>query len=160
MQTQNLYEKYHSKRNVQTRVISNSDFTYQYILHFLKKYKIRNKRILDIGCGVGTIDFYLAKNGAKVTGIDISKNGIEIANRNSANLGMQKNLKFKVSNFPKSYPKSKFDEIIVSEVLEHLKDDKSAVKTMFKILNKNGIVIASSPSKKCSIIPIGEIKNF
>lgn len=83
-----IYEVYHSKRNVQTRIIEDDDFTYQNILHFLKKYRIKNQVMLDIGCGVGTIDFYLAKKGAKVTGIDVSKNGIDTANKNLANLGM------------------------------------------------------------------------
>lgn len=155
-----IYEVYHSKRNVQTRIIEDDDFTYQNILHFLKKYRIKNQVMLDIGCGVGTIDFYLAKKGAKVTGIDVSKNGIDTANKNLANLGMQKKLKFKVANFPKSYPKSKFDKIICSEVLEHLKNDKLAVKTIFKILNKSGIVIASSPSKNAPLYRMGALKTF
>ena len=37
-------------------------------------------RILDAGCGTGQISLELAKRGAEVLGIDISKNLIEVAN--------------------------------------------------------------------------------
>jgi len=36
---------------------------------------------LDVGCGVGTLDFYLASKGKSVTGIEISKRAVNIANK-------------------------------------------------------------------------------
>ncbi len=37
------------------------------------------KLILDMGCGDGTNDLLLAKNGFQVTGLDISEEGLMIA---------------------------------------------------------------------------------
>lgn len=155
-----LYEKYHSSRNKQKSVIENSDFTYQYLLEILNSVNLKNKKILDIGCGVGTIDFYLASKGAEVLGVDISENGIKMANKNASNLNLKSNTKFKVMNFPNKVPEGKFDIIICSEILEHLTDDDLAVKKIKTLLNKNGIIIASSPSENSLLYRMGMLKKF
>ena len=43
--------------------------------------KIKNKKILDIGCGSGRLCFLLGKEGADVIGIDYSQNMIALANK-------------------------------------------------------------------------------
>lgn len=53
---------------------------------FLKKnkLKIENKRVLDLGSGIGRNSFYFAQLGASVTGFEISNTAIKIAKNNSA----------------------------------------------------------------------------
>jgi SAM-dependent methyltransferase len=68
-----LYEDYHFNRRHLKRIIDDRDFTYSNIIYFLKKYLSSETKILDIGCGVGTIDFYLALRRNFVVGIDISR---------------------------------------------------------------------------------------
>lgn len=43
--------------------------------------KVKNKRVLDIGCGSGLLTAQLAKKGAKVIGYDVSKGQIELAKK-------------------------------------------------------------------------------
>lgn len=155
-----IYENYHSRRKIQKRLIKSNDFTYNGLLYFLNKYFKPKMKILDIGCGVGTIDLYLANNGASVLGIDVSQNGIDIARKNSENLGLRKNLKFDIMNFPYQAPSEKYDIVICSEVLEHLVDDKNAVKKIFALLKPNGVVIASSPSVNSILYRFGKLKKF
>ena len=150
-----LYEEYHKKRRIQKRVIGDHDYTYQTILKLLRKYGIKNKKILDIGCGVGTIDFYLVKKGAKVLGIDIAHNGISVARQTAKQLQLKNRFAFKVMKFPDQCPVDKFDIILCSEVLEHLPNDKLAVIKMKKLLKPNGIVIASSPSNTSLFFKLG-----
>ena len=45
-----------------------------------KRYK--GKKLLEVGCGFGTDLVSFAKGGAKVTGIDISDNAVELARKN------------------------------------------------------------------------------
>lgn len=155
-----IYEVYHSNRTNQKRVIADDDFTYQSSLRFLQKYGIKDQKILDIGCGVGTIDFYIVKNGGHVMGIDVSKNGINVAKHNAINLRIKKNLRFKVIEFPQTILKGEFDKILCSEVLEHIKNDKLAVTAISKLLKKNGIVIASSPSINAPLYKMSFLKKF
>lgn len=68
----NFYDLYHSQAKFQKEVIGEKNFTYREIISVLKKLRGIHS-VLDIGCGVGTIDFYLAFFGKEVTGIDISK---------------------------------------------------------------------------------------
>ncbi len=156
----NLYERYHLRRKLQLRIISKNDFTYRKAIHLLDKYLKPRMTILDIGCGVGTVDIYLASRGYKVMGIDISTNAISIARKNALNLGVSGNVKFKTINFNNMSIKGMFDVVICSEVLEHLKDDKSTVDKIRKHLKSGGIVIASSPSTNAPLYKIGMLKKF
>lgn len=155
-----LYEVYHKNRKQQIRIITKSDFTYQTVLYFLSKYIKKSDFILDIGCGVGTVDFYLGSLGVKVLGIDISSNGIEIAKKNSKHLGVARLVKFSRMNFPESLPKKRFDLIVCSEVLEHLDNDENAVKGIFNLLKPGGLVIASSPSRNAPLFKLGLLRRF
>ena len=73
----NLYEEFHKDTTLQKKIISKSNFTYRIILNEINNLNLINSKILDLGCGAGTIAFYLASKGNTVLGIDISKNSIE-----------------------------------------------------------------------------------
>ncbi len=160
MDLKEKYEKYHTNRKIQRKVIDKQDFTYRSLLSFIDKYANRKKKILDIGCGVGTIDLYLAKEKKDVVGIDLSQNGIKIARKNMKKFGLSRKLRFIVTNFPNVIPKGRFDLIICSEVLEHLTQDKLAVMKIKGLLNKNGVVVASSPSKYAPLYKMGLLQKF
>ena len=51
--------------------------------YILSRLEIKNKKILDIGCGGGILSEELSKMGAKVTGIDSSKKSINIAKKHA-----------------------------------------------------------------------------
>ena len=78
-----LYERYHSDRKSQRRIIGENDFTYRSMIYFIRKYVHLKDKVLDIGCGVGTIDFYLAKRGCNIVGVDISRQAILAAMKDS-----------------------------------------------------------------------------
>lgn len=156
----NFYNQFHINSRRSTRIISDDDFTYGTLLFLLKKYIKSKINILDIGCGVGSVDFYLASLENNVTGIDISNRAIKVANDTLKTMTFSKNLRFKVFNFPKKLPNGKYNAIICSEVLEHLNDDNLAVRQMTKLLIHNGLVIASSPSLNAPLYKLGLLNNF
>ena len=51
--------------------------------YILARLEIKNKKILDIGCGGGILSEELSKMGAKVTGIDSSIKSIKIAQKHA-----------------------------------------------------------------------------
>jgi len=113
-----------------------------YILEQINNRKIKNLKILDVGCGGGIICEPLARLGAKVTGIDFAPNNIKAAKIHS------KKNKLKINYIYKDIEKSKLDEkfdlILMFEVLEHLDNWKKTIKNVKKNLNKNGIIIIST----------------
>lgn len=155
-----LYERYHSGRKLQRFIIDDNNFVHRTLIYFLNKYRKFGCKVLDIGCGVGTIDFYLAKRGKNVTGIDISQNSISIAKKNAEYFKLNKKIVFKVLEFSNKLPSGKFNIIICSEVLEHLKHDKAAVEKIKTLLTSGGILIASSPSQNSSLYRWGLLNWF
>lgn len=155
------YDKYHAERKLQRRIINSKNFVYQYIIKLIEKYLMPHSKVLDVGCGVGTVSFYLASQGYLVTGIDISRKAIDLARVNSKLLLGKNRPIFKVFDFLKiGLSKNFFDAVIITEVLEHLEDDERAVKIISGSLKKNGVVIASSPSLNAPLFKLGLVGKF
>lgn len=150
-----LYERYHSKSKLQNHIISDDNYTYRNLLSAVRNYIKPSRTILDIGCGVGTIDFYLASKGGCVTGLDISKSAITIANRNADLLRVGNNTKFLISDFPNSKINGEYNMILILEVIEHLLDDRKVIKECYQLLKDGGILILSTRSKNEVLYKLG-----
>src|SRR6266404_5623131 len=94
-----LYETFHGERRLQKRIISDNNFTYRELIKILKPYLNKVNTVLDIGSGVGTIDFYLASKGKKVTGIEISENAVSVASANAKLFGLDKKINYIAAEF-------------------------------------------------------------
>lgn len=96
---------------------------------------------LDIGCGIGDVSAHLAAKGWRGKAIDISTPAIEAA----APLLQQ---------FPsvKLNKQSLFDEhntyktIFALDILEHLKDDETAIRKIADLLDHDGHLVVAVPS--------------
>ena len=117
----------------------------KYIKEVLNRKKLNNIKILDIGCGGGLITEEVSRLGANVTGIDFVKQNIEIAKICAKKNNLKIN--FILKDFEKEKISSKFDVIIIFEVLEHLNDWKAFIKKIRSNLRKNGVLIISTINK-------------
>lgn len=72
-------------------------------LEILKK-KIKNKRILELGCGSGVVAFKLFKQGQpkEIMGIDIASEAIRLARKKATEKGLTEKMKFKVLDVNKA----------------------------------------------------------
>jgi len=118
------------------------------------------ENILDVGCGVGTIDFFMANKGKKVTGIDISYKAITLCKANAKLLNLSGRLDFFSGDFLSLRISGKFDLIICIEVLEHIKEDNLVIKKIYELLARNGVLILSVPSKNAPLYKIGLATEF
>ena len=155
-----IYEEFHEETLVQSRVIKENNFTYRIILEVLNRFSDPPKNTLDVGCGAGTLSLYLASKGNRVVGIDVARNAIDACTKSANLLGLNKNTSFKVMDFPKQAPSKKFDLIILSEVIEHLKNDDLALKKIFLLLKRGGVGIISTPSKNAPMYKLGLAHEF
>ncbi len=155
-----LYETYHGSRNLQKRIIADNNFTYRELIKILKPHLNKINSVLDIGSGVGTIDFYLASKGKKVTGIEISTNAVEIAKANAKVFKLDKKINYIAAEFPSKVPQNNYDLVLFSEVIEHLENDTKALKDIWKVLKPGGLLIITTPSKNAPLYRLGLLDNF
>src|SRR6056300_198504 len=130
----------------------------KYILETLNKKNLKNTKVLDIGCGGGLVSEGLSKIGATVTGIDFIKENIKVARMHAKKNNLKIN--YLVKDFEKEKITSKYDVIIILEVLEHLKNWEEFIKKIKLNLNKNGTLIISTINRnlvsKFLTLDIGE----
>lgn len=157
--TKKLYEEFHAGTKSQSHLINERNFTYRIYLSIINPLITKDQNVLDIGCGSGTMSFYLASKVKNVLGIDISKNAIEACSKSKKVLKIN-NVNFRQMVFPKEYPQEKFDLIVCFEVIEHLEDDLEAIEKIYELLNKNGLLILSTPSKNAPLHRLGYTKKF
>lgn len=106
-----------------------------------------NDIILDIGSGRGELSYLLSKKTKKVIGLDYSESAINIATATYSNMT---NLNFIQEDILKYNPDFKFDKILMTDVVEHIEDDKlyRTFEKISKLLNNNGIlIIHTAPNK-------------
>lgn len=102
-------------------------------------------KILDVGCGNGIISLHLGKLGFDVTGIDVSEKTIGNARKNN----QYPNVKFYVKSAEDLVASGeKFDAIICSEVLEHLRNPGALLSVLSQSLTDDGILIVTVPNGK------------
>lgn len=100
-------------------------------------------RVLDVGCGNGSeLALPLARLGFQVTGIDIHGPSIEHARQMGAGVANLNYVCGRVEEL-KTLP---YDVVILSEVLEHLKEPRLLLSAAIDKLNKNGVIIVTVPN--------------
>src|ERR1700739_216053 len=73
-------------------------FVEPHIPRFADFERWQGKRVLEIGCGIGTDTINFARNGARVTAVDLSGKSIEVARRRAEVYGCGDRVDFYVAN--------------------------------------------------------------
>lgn len=105
----------------------------------------KGERIIDLGCGTGYYLFLLSNLGIKLnlTGFDYDEKAIKEAH----DLLYEKKIKFISGDLHKiPFKDNSFDKAVMSEVLEHVDNDKKVLREVYRILKPNGILVISVPS--------------
>lgn len=160
MSLRKFYNKYHKNSVGSNKIISRYNFTYFNAIQVINKHISRRSNVLDIGCGVGTLTFYVASLGNNVLGIDVSDKAIISAKITKKILKLNKNVKFKAADFVELDINKKFDTVYMFEVLEHVVDDKKALTKIRSLLKINGLFIMSSPSSNAPLYKLGLLSKF
>ena len=109
----------------------------------LKIKDLKNKKILDAGCGTGDKSIFFALNKAKVTSIDLTENQLKKAKELAIKNKVYNNIIFKQKDIVNDSLKDlgKFDIIISTGVLHHTENAYRGFVNLSKLLKPNGIII-------------------
>jgi ubiquinone/menaquinone biosynthesis C-methylase UbiE len=102
-----------------------------------------NKKVLDLGCGFGRYSKHFISKGAKVWGIDASKELIKTAQAENPEA------EFTCGNISNlTYSDSYFDFVVSGLVLDYIskKDLQKTLDGVYRVLKKNGSFIFSYPN--------------
>ena len=112
---------------------------------FKNAKNIRNKRVLDLGCGYGEDSFDLISRDNNVTGVDISDLYINFCNNYSKKNYPDKNFKFlTMDSHNLKFDDESFDLVIGRGILHHL-DFNIALKEVNRVLKKGGAAYFQEP---------------
>uniref|UniRef100_K3Z5R0 phosphoethanolamine N-methyltransferase n=1 Tax=Setaria italica TaxID=4555 RepID=K3Z5R0_SETIT len=105
------------------------------------------QKVLDVGCGIGGGDFYMAENyDVHVLGIDLSVNMVSFAMERA--IGRKCSVEFEVADCTtKDYPENSFDVIYSRDTILHIQDKPALFRSFFKWLKPGGKVLISDYCK-------------
>ncbi|MDA3977803.1 bifunctional 2-polyprenyl-6-hydroxyphenol methylase/3-demethylubiquinol 3-O-methyltransferase UbiG [Gallibacterium sp. AGMB14963] len=109
---------------------------------------LAGKKVLDVGCGGGILSESLAKVGGKVTGIDMSSEPLAVARQHASESQLQIDYqKITIEEFLHHQQQTgaeKFDVITCMEMLEHVPDPLSIIRSCQQLLKPNGVLFLST----------------
>ena len=116
---------------------------------------LKDKFVLDIGCGARMGPWIISDNAAKVFALDISKEAIFYCSKKWE----KNNIVYLVADAEKlPFKNGIFDAVLSFELIEHLNDYKNYLAEVYRILKKGGMLIISTPNRSVSS-PSGIISN-
>ncbi len=111
------------------------------------KTSLPGKRVVDIGCGGGILSESMAKNGAKVTGLDMGATPLMVAKLHAADGGLEIDYKQQTAEDLAESESGNFDVVTCMEMLEHVPDPSSIVNACSLLTKPGGDVFFSTISR-------------
>ncbi len=109
--------------------------------------RIKNKKVLEIGCGTGYWTEFFVQKGFSVTAIDIAEKMLEKAEKK--NLKNVEFLKADVLQLP--FKDNSFENIFAVTSLEFTENQPKAFSEIFRVLKKDGYLLVGGLNAKSEL---------
>ena len=104
---------------------------------------LKDKNVLDIGCGAGFYTEHALKQGANVTALDASQSLLDKISQRNNSAGL-KTLCADLSEPLTMIQPDSFDYVIGSLVIHYIKDWTSLFKEIYRVMKKGGVFFIST----------------
>jgi len=108
---------------------------------FARRHLSPGGRVLDVGCGDGSIAAGVVDHAGDYLGIDVSPVAVAAARRR---LPAARFAVTGIEDLPEPGP---FDLVMAFEVIEHLADPNTVLDRMVRLLSRDGVVVLSTPNR-------------
>ena len=106
--------------------------------------ELKDKRVIDIGCGGGLLSEGMAALGAQVTGIDLSEKALSVARLHLYESGHAVDYRLISAEAMAAEAPGSFDHVTCLEMLEHVPDPASTVAACARLVKPGGQVFLST----------------
>jgi 2-polyprenyl-3-methyl-5-hydroxy-6-metoxy-1,4-benzoquinol methylase len=123
----------------------------QYHYSFFREYCKKDMKILDVGCGAGTLMRFAVKDGLEAYGVNPDPG---FGNNGPANYGLKE---VQICLFEDAqFEPGTFDMITFNHVFEHFPDATAVLKKVRGLLNSEGLIYLSIPN---NLTPHGQLEH-
>ena len=113
-------------------------------LQYIKRLSLREKQVLDVGCGGGILSEAMARAGARVLGIDLSQALLDVAELHAIEAKIPAAYRaISAEDLAQERPAA-FDLVTCMEMLEHVPDPSVSVRSLAELVKPGGDVIVST----------------
>ena len=109
-----------------------------------QRVKLRDAVVLDVGCGGGLLSEALAKEGAKVTALDLAPELIKVAKLHRLESGVSVDYRLQSVEALAAEQPGSFDAITCMEMLEHVPDPSAIIAACASLLKPGGQLFLST----------------
>ena len=114
-------------------------------LQYVKqRVALRDAVVLDVGCGGGLLSEALAKEGAKVTALDLAPELIKVAKLHRLESGVSVDYRLQSVEALAAEQPGSFDAITCMEMLEHVPDPSAIIAACASLLKPGGQLFLST----------------
>ena len=109
------------------------------------------KRVLDVGCGGGILTESMSKEGATVTGIDLSTKALKVAELHQLESGTSVDYRsISAEDLAREEPNT-YDVVTCMEMLEHVPNPASVVQACANLCKAGGTIFFSTLNRNPKI---------
>src|ERR1051325_10587205 len=102
---------------------------------FARFERWKGKKVLEIGCGIGTDTISFARHGAQVTAVDLTEKSLEVARARAKVFGLEDRVRFYQADAEKlsdSVPVEKYDLVYSFGVIHHTPNPQNVIEEIRK----------------------------
>jgi len=122
--------------------------TYNFCLPF-----VRNKRVLDFGCGSGYGTHLTAKHCDSIVGVDISDDATAFAKQTYQADNLEYRKIENIETTPLPFDDATFDTVISFQVMEHIEQVEKYIDEIRRVLRDDGVVVIATPDRSTRLFP-------
>jgi 2-polyprenyl-6-hydroxyphenyl methylase/3-demethylubiquinone-9 3-methyltransferase len=109
-----------------------------------QRAELKDRRVLDVGCGGGLLAEALAARGARVTGIDLAPGMIEVAQLHARASALTIDYRIAAAEELAASDTARFDVVTCMEMLEHVPDPMATTAALAALLCPGGALFVST----------------
>ena len=136
-----FYESFADEFDSKMNMYDTNKRVHVFFNEFLTKDELKDKSLLDAGCGTGWFSKAAFDRGAKVTSMDLGENLLaQVAKKCQS-----QKIVGSILDIP--FPENTFDYVVSSEVIEHTPEPFKALSEIYRVLKPGGVMVISTPNK-------------